>query len=327
MRPCRPHGGHFIRLPRSGDLWWMGIDLVTDGLDSADLAAAERDRARPRLAFPRSPARATCRASSAATIVATRAAGRHPRQPPAAGAVPADRGRPAAPDGCATTASPAASWPAEVHTGDGGPQFTPVGGDGYYHVPLAALRPVGVDNLWLGGRTIGCDEAVYGSLRVMGTAFATGACRRRGCGVRRCVEARARRERHPRRARAPGRAALTRSASRSNAVSGDAGEQPLDTRVVAPRDDVLGGEGAPALAVAESVEEARGVGDAPAADSVTPRANSGSGRQPAPGPIIASWRALRQAASTASSVSLSSTVLVLTTLLQSASVAGSSVTR
>jgi hypothetical protein len=28
--------------------------------------------------------------------------------------------------------------------------------------------------VWLGGRAIGCDPLVYGSLRVMGTAFATG---------------------------------------------------------------------------------------------------------------------------------------------------------
>ena len=36
------------------------------------------------------------------------------------------------------------------------------------------MRAVGIDNLWLAGRTIGCDEGAYGSLRVMGTAFATG---------------------------------------------------------------------------------------------------------------------------------------------------------
>jgi hypothetical protein len=38
----RAGGGHIMRLPHSGDLWWMGIDLVTDGLDSADMARAER---------------------------------------------------------------------------------------------------------------------------------------------------------------------------------------------------------------------------------------------------------------------------------------------
>jgi hypothetical protein len=29
-------------------------------------------------------------------------------------------------------------------------------------------------NLWLAGRTIGADAAAYGSIRVMGTSFATG---------------------------------------------------------------------------------------------------------------------------------------------------------
>ena len=65
-------------------------------------------------------------------------------------------------------------WPAEVHQGNGGPQFQPVGGDGSYHVPLAALQALNRDNLWAGGRVVGCDEQAYGSLRVMGTAFATG---------------------------------------------------------------------------------------------------------------------------------------------------------
>ena len=54
------------------------------------------------------------------------------------------------------------------------PQFQPVGGDGSYHIPLDALHALNCGNLWVGGRVIGCDEQAYGSLRVMGTAFATG---------------------------------------------------------------------------------------------------------------------------------------------------------
>jgi hypothetical protein len=66
-------------------------------------------------------------------------------------------------------------WPAELHLGFGvDPEFKHVGGSGYYHVPLPSIRAVDIDNLWLGGRVIGCDEQVYGSLRVMGTGFATG---------------------------------------------------------------------------------------------------------------------------------------------------------
>jgi hypothetical protein len=41
-------------------------------------------------------------------------------------------------------------------------------------VPLDALRPEGFGNLWAGGRVIGADAAAYGSVRVMGTGFATG---------------------------------------------------------------------------------------------------------------------------------------------------------
>jgi hypothetical protein len=41
-------------------------------------------------------------------------------------------------------------------------------------VPLGALQADAIDNLWLAGRVIDCDPVVYGSVRVMGTAFATG---------------------------------------------------------------------------------------------------------------------------------------------------------
>ena len=41
-------------------------------------------------------------------------------------------------------------------------------------MPAAALRAADLDNLWLGGRLIGADRTAYGSIRVMGTSFATG---------------------------------------------------------------------------------------------------------------------------------------------------------
>lgn len=41
-------------------------------------------------------------------------------------------------------------------------------------MPLDALRARGVANLFLAGRTIGADRRAYASVRVMGTAFATG---------------------------------------------------------------------------------------------------------------------------------------------------------
>ena len=45
---------------------------------------------------------------------------------------------------------------------------------GFAHVPMGAIRARGVRNLFLAGRTIGADQRAYASVRVMGTAFATG---------------------------------------------------------------------------------------------------------------------------------------------------------
>jgi hypothetical protein len=38
----RAHGGFVLRIPGSDDLWWMGIDVITDGLGSASLTEAEQ---------------------------------------------------------------------------------------------------------------------------------------------------------------------------------------------------------------------------------------------------------------------------------------------
>lgn len=168
----RAHGGHFIRLPGSHDLWWMGIDLMTDGLDAADMTQAER--------LGRSLAwrflellRARLPGFANAHIVASgpQIGIRDSRQLQTRYRITDDdviAGR-LREDGVAL-----GCWPAEVHQGKGGARFHPVGGDGTYHLPLAALHAVDCDNLWVGGRVVGCDEYAYGSLRVMGTAFASG---------------------------------------------------------------------------------------------------------------------------------------------------------
>ncbi len=168
----RRHGGHFIRLPRSNDLWWMGIDLVTDGLDSGDLGAAEQDGRELAWRFVEL-LRAAMPGFDRAFIAATgpQLGIRDSRQLATRYCLTADdvlTGR------ARDDAIACGCWPAELHGGDGGPSFEPVGGDGFYHVPLAAIHASGLDNLWVGGRAIGCDERAYGSLRVMGTAFATG---------------------------------------------------------------------------------------------------------------------------------------------------------
>jgi hypothetical protein len=62
----------------------------------------------------------------------------------------------------------------EVHDAPGRTRFVRLGGEGFFDVPPGALRARDVDNLWLAGRVIGADAEAYGSVRVMGTAFATG---------------------------------------------------------------------------------------------------------------------------------------------------------
>jgi hypothetical protein len=65
-------------------------------------------------------------------------------------------------------------WPIEEHHGIGSTRYTPIEGRAFYDVPLGALRSIDRDNLWIAGRLVSCDERAYCSLRVMGTAFATG---------------------------------------------------------------------------------------------------------------------------------------------------------
>jgi hypothetical protein len=67
-----------------------------------------------------------------------------------------------------------AAWPIEDHSVPGKPVYHSVGGDGFADIPLDCLRAKGLDNVYYAGRLIGADDMAYGSIRVMGTAFATG---------------------------------------------------------------------------------------------------------------------------------------------------------
>jgi hypothetical protein len=67
-----------------------------------------------------------------------------------------------------------AGWPMEFHLGDGSIRYESIGGPGWFGIGYRALLPEDIDNLWLAGRTIGADHDAYGSIRVMGTSFATG---------------------------------------------------------------------------------------------------------------------------------------------------------
>ncbi len=67
------------------------------------------------------------------------------------------------------------AWPMEYHPGPGIPsEWKFIGDPGYYGIPLDTLRSINRRNLFAGGRTVDGDRGAGASLRVMGTAFATG---------------------------------------------------------------------------------------------------------------------------------------------------------
>jgi hypothetical protein len=66
-------------------------------------------------------------------------------------------------------------WPVEHHPGAGRPNlWIRIKDDGAYEIPLGTLQSATHANLFAAGRTLDADPYAFASLRVMGTAFATG---------------------------------------------------------------------------------------------------------------------------------------------------------
>jgi hypothetical protein len=171
MPILRADGGVVSRLPLSNDMWWMAIDLETDGITGESLTEVEfkaRELAWLNLevlrrhpgfekAFlvstgPQLGIRETRRPFSRADVVEQDAVNGRRHE-----------------DGIAR-----ASWPMEVHESPGKARFVDIGGEGFYDVRAGAIEAAEIANLRLAGRVIGADARAYGSIRVMGTAFATG---------------------------------------------------------------------------------------------------------------------------------------------------------
>ena len=168
----RTDGGIIVRLPRSADIWWMTVDLAMTDLSSRSFTRAElagRAMAHDYIALLR---RAMPGFEDAYLVATGPQVGiretRHPHARLVLTGADVAAGR-RHPDGIAR-----AAWPIELHGEAGRPIYTPVGGEGFFHVPYDSIRAAAIENLWYGGRVIGADRDAYGSVRVMGTAFATG---------------------------------------------------------------------------------------------------------------------------------------------------------
>ena len=171
MPITRADGGVVMRLPISNEIWWMTVDLDTDGVSGADLARAET-RAREQAwrlmdVLRRHPGFENAHLS----LTGPQLGIRESRRPFSEGDATGDDAREGrrCPDGIAR-----ASWPMEVHVAPGVQRFVDIGGGGWFDIAHASLVARGLRNLRLAGRVVGADAEAYGSLRVMGTAFATG---------------------------------------------------------------------------------------------------------------------------------------------------------
>lgn len=168
----RSDGGIYTKVPGTTDLWWLIIDRAMTDLSSPQFTRAEQSAREMAFALVE-VLRAEVSGFENAWLAQTgpQIGIRETRHPAARTNVAhADvlEGR------LRDDAIARAAWPIELHGEAGRPLYESVGGSGYYHVPLGAIEADGIDNLWYGGRVIGADPMAYGSIRVMGTAFATG---------------------------------------------------------------------------------------------------------------------------------------------------------
>lgn len=77
-----------------------------------------------------------------------------------------------------------ATWPMEFRESPRGPKLRFPEGNRPTGIPLRALKPAGIDRLFVAGRCISTDHDAQASVRVMGTCFATGAAAGRAAALR-----------------------------------------------------------------------------------------------------------------------------------------------
>ena len=169
---ARDDGGIYTIVPNTNEMWWMAFDHPLPDLSSASFSKAERAGREAAHDYVK-VLRDHVPGFEGAYLVQTgpQIGVRESRRPPARYDLTFEdlaTGR-RRPDGVAR-----AGWPMEDHSEAGRPVYHAIGGEGFADIPLDSLRVKNLDNLYLAGRTIGADDRAYASIRVMGTAFATG---------------------------------------------------------------------------------------------------------------------------------------------------------
>lgn len=169
---ARDDGGIYTVIPNTGDMWWMMFDHPMPDLSSGSFSTAERAAREAAHDYVQILRREVPGFETAYLVQTGPQIGiRESRHPPARYDLTGQdllTGR-RREDGVAL-----AAWPIEDHSVPGKPAYRSIGGDGTADIPRDCLRAEGVDNLWYAGRCIGADPQAYASIRVMGTAFATG---------------------------------------------------------------------------------------------------------------------------------------------------------
>lgn len=169
---ARLDGGIYTEVPRTGDMWWMMYDHALKDLSSESFTEAEQASRAAGYDYVDVLRNHVPGFENAYLLQTGPQIGiRESRHPPARYELTKEDLRTGRqrPDGVAR-----AAWPIEDHAVPGKPVYDNIGGEGYADIPLDCLRAKGLDNLYYAGRTIGADAAAYASIRVMGTAFATG---------------------------------------------------------------------------------------------------------------------------------------------------------
>ncbi|WP_066614835.1 FAD-dependent oxidoreductase [Bosea sp. PAMC 26642] len=169
---ARDNGGVVLDIPGSTEVWWMALDFETDptdavGIGQSEIAAREASwHLVSALRHVGGPFRNAYVASTGPQIGI-----RESRRPTTVGRVAAEEiVAGSVPDDTVALGG----WPMEIHHSPGVQEYIHVGGKGFFGIALDALRVAGIANLLVAGRLIGADSKAFGSIRVMGTAFATG---------------------------------------------------------------------------------------------------------------------------------------------------------